>query len=172
MGGVKQGTDRKGYSVMIIAVCVHHLAIKRTLRGRKEVLFPCDHPPSHWYPTRFHRHLRAVQVSLHCVSSQPAGHPVAGCCCCRFLTGNGEAFSTEPLKNENQDLALGFYHMQNVRPSFPSPPLSLPLLVTSPFPPSPPSSLPPLLLPSLPETLYLFPSDLCEGDAHVCGVPA
>ena len=34
----------------------------------------------------------------------------------RFLNGGDEAFSTEPLKNENQDLALGFYHMQNVRP--------------------------------------------------------
>ena len=33
----------------------------------------------------------------------------------RFLNGGDEAFSTEPLKNENQDLALGFYHMQNVR---------------------------------------------------------
>ena len=33
----------------------------------------------------------------------------------RFLHGGDEAFSTEPLKNENQDLALGFYHMQNVR---------------------------------------------------------
>ena len=32
----------------------------------------------------------------------------------RFLNGGDEAFSTEPLKNENQDLALGFYHMQNV----------------------------------------------------------
>ncbi len=33
----------------------------------------------------------------------------------RFLTGNAEAYSTEPLKNENEELALGFYHMQNVR---------------------------------------------------------
>ena len=32
----------------------------------------------------------------------------------RFLNGGSEAYSTEPLKNENQDLALGFYHMQNV----------------------------------------------------------
>jgi kinesin family protein 1 len=32
----------------------------------------------------------------------------------RFLNGANEAFSTEPLKNENQDLALGFYHMKNV----------------------------------------------------------
>jgi hypothetical protein len=32
----------------------------------------------------------------------------------RFLNGGDEAFSTEPLKNENQDLALGFYHMQNI----------------------------------------------------------
>ena len=36
-------------------------------------------------------------------------------CVCRFLNGSDEAFSTEPLKNENEDLALGFYHMQNVR---------------------------------------------------------
>ena len=43
---------------------------------------------------------------------------VCVCVCvhfCRFLNGGDEAFSTEPLKNENQDLALGFYHMQNVR---------------------------------------------------------
>ena len=33
----------------------------------------------------------------------------------RFLNGGDEAFSTISLKNENQDLALGFYHMQNVR---------------------------------------------------------
>ena len=32
----------------------------------------------------------------------------------RFLNGGDEAFSTVSLKNENQDLALGFYHMQNV----------------------------------------------------------
>ena len=32
----------------------------------------------------------------------------------RFLNGGDQAFSTEPLKNDNQDLALGFYHMQNV----------------------------------------------------------
>ena len=30
------------------------------------------------------------------------------------MNGANEAFSTEPLKNENQDLALGFYHMKNV----------------------------------------------------------
>lgn len=35
----------------------------------------------------------------------------------RFPAADGEAFSTEPLKNENQDLALGFYYMQNVRTS-------------------------------------------------------
>ncbi len=32
----------------------------------------------------------------------------------RFLNGSDEAFSTEPLKNDNEDLALGFYHMKNV----------------------------------------------------------
>ena len=33
---------------------------------------------------------------------------------CRFFNGNENAFSTEPLKNDNPDLSLGFYHMQNV----------------------------------------------------------
>ncbi len=33
----------------------------------------------------------------------------------RFLNGSDEAVSTEPLKNENEDLALGFYYMKNVR---------------------------------------------------------
>jgi flagellar biosynthesis chaperone FliJ len=32
----------------------------------------------------------------------------------KFLNGGDEAFSTVSLKNENQDLALGFYHMQNL----------------------------------------------------------
>ena len=32
----------------------------------------------------------------------------------RFFNGNENAFSTEPLKNDNPDLSLGFYHMQNV----------------------------------------------------------
>ncbi|XP_065919048.1 kinesin-like protein KIF1A isoform X2 [Dysidea avara] len=32
----------------------------------------------------------------------------------RFFNGNETAFSTEPLKNDNADLDLGFYHMQNL----------------------------------------------------------
>ena len=76
----------------------------------------------------------------------------------RFLNGGDEAFSTEPLKNENQDLALGFYHMQNVRqdPASPLPPSLLPS-----FPPSLLPSFPPSLLPSFPPSLLpSFPPSL------------
>ena len=33
----------------------------------------------------------------------------------RFLVGSDKVYSTEPLHNDHHELAMGFYHMQNVR---------------------------------------------------------
>ena len=98
-----------------IAVCVHSDSFQGTFCRREEVLLQSYHPSGHRDPTRLHECLCAIQV---CRSTYIYMHV---CHCvkiflnvCRFLNGTNEAFSTEPLKNENQDLALGFYHMKNV----------------------------------------------------------
>ena len=73
----------------------------------------------------------------YCTSIQPGSHVIEGSKCTfrvtilqvigvpqeftdvfvqfRFLhTGSEMSFSTEPLRNENSDLVLGFYHMENI----------------------------------------------------------
>ena len=65
--------------------------------------------------THIHTHLHThVHTHVH-THTLIHTHTHTVCMFLRFLTGNAEAYSTEPLKNENEELALGFYHMQNVR---------------------------------------------------------